>query len=259
MSGGYKGVIKKFALGSMVGSVRLSRKGTPGMSSLIDSEKGSHYSKATAMKLNRSLLARLYRAFTLIELLVVVAIIAILASMLLPALTKAKLKAQGVQCMNNHRQLMLAWRMYAEENRDVVVYSTAEPGSIYEPYSWVTGVLDFTPGNESNWNPDKDIRKSPLWQYCGNSLGIWKCPADRSTVVPSGGPFAGQMVSRVRSMRIDKSRKDELAGGVDDFSAGRRRNVAIDSGDGFILAENVSDVSFACGNDFAVFDKYRHR
>src|SRR5215813_11052085 len=77
--------------------------------------------------------------FTLIELLVVIAIIAILAAMLLPALTKGKLKAQGVQCMNNHRQLMLAWRMYSEENRDVMVYSTAEPGTIYEPYSWITG------------------------------------------------------------------------------------------------------------------------
>jgi prepilin-type N-terminal cleavage/methylation domain-containing protein len=154
------------------------------------------------MKVNRSLSTRVFRAFTLIELLVVIAIIAILAAMLLPALTKAKLKAQGVQCMNNHRQLMLAWRMYAEENRDVLLYATASSPSIYEPYSWVQGVLDYTPANESNWNPDKDIRKSPMWQYCGNSLGIWRCPADRSTVVPSTGPFAGQTVPRIRSMSM---------------------------------------------------------
>ena len=125
--------------------------------------------------------------FTLIELLVVIAIIAILASMLLPVLGQTKQKAQGVLCMSNQRQVTLAWLMHAEDNEGRFAY--AGPGitpGAYDPNSWMSGWIDYDPANRSNWDPTVDIYRSPLWPYCGNAVGVFRCPADYSTIAGSG-------------------------------------------------------------------------
>jgi prepilin-type N-terminal cleavage/methylation domain-containing protein/prepilin-type processing-associated H-X9-DG protein len=138
------------------------------------------------------------QAFTLIELLVVIAIIAILAALLVPSLTKAKLKAQGIQCMSNHKQLTLAWKMYVDDSRDNLPYASDGPDPVKNAYTWVKGLIDFDPNNRSNWDPQVDIMKSPLWPYCGKSTSIWKCPADRSYVVVNS-----VQKPRVRSMSMN--------------------------------------------------------
>lgn len=140
------------------------------------------------------------RGFTLIELLVVIAIIAILAAMLLPALAKAKLKAQGIQCMNNGKQLTLAWRLYADDNKDILLWA-----GVGKPTD-TTGYNGPTPLNRPTWcggqlgdandatNYDF-IVNSPLYYFAGKNRMLWKCPADQST---SGG------VPRTRSISMSQ-------------------------------------------------------
>jgi prepilin-type N-terminal cleavage/methylation domain-containing protein len=140
-------------------------------------------------------------AFSLIELLVVIVIIGILAALLLPVLSRSKAKALGTACMNNMRQLTLAWIQYAYDNNDRIPYASSSVNAD-NAYTWVTGQIDFDPTNPSNWDPSVDIMKSPLWPYCGKSTAIWKCPADQSTIVPASGPLQGQTVLRVRSMSM---------------------------------------------------------
>jgi prepilin-type N-terminal cleavage/methylation domain-containing protein/prepilin-type processing-associated H-X9-DG protein len=137
------------------------------------------------------------KGFTLIELLVVIAIIAILAAMLLPALAAAKSRAMGIKCMNNSKQLMLGWILYAGDNKEGLVSSLDQGGTGFyngRPV-WMKGDAQTAPYSYQITT----LTNSPLYNYVGKSPSLFKCPAD-----PTTWTIAGNVYPSVRSISMSQ-------------------------------------------------------
>jgi prepilin-type N-terminal cleavage/methylation domain-containing protein len=133
------------------------------------------------------------RGFTLIELLVVIAIIAVLAALLLPALAKAKDHARRIHCVNNEKQLILAWTMYSGDNREALVSNGGRSTTSKQPYLWVYG------GNHGDSQTLTNVQylvgsTSALFAPYLRGVEIYKCPADRSL-----WPVGNKLVFELRS------------------------------------------------------------
>jgi len=119
----------------------------------------------------------------------VIAIIAILAALLLPALSKSKLKAESLTCSNNLRQLSLAWHLYADDHNDVLVNKHSVPETLAKRQTWANNVQDWLAGDDNtNLTLLSDAKLGP---YANRSTAIFKCPSDREPAL--NGPHIRSM------------------------------------------------------------------
>jgi prepilin-type N-terminal cleavage/methylation domain-containing protein/prepilin-type processing-associated H-X9-DG protein len=141
--------------------------------------------------------------FTLIELLVVIAIIAILAGILIPALSKAKLKATGALCLNNQKQLMMAYSMYATDQSDRMLGSAPpeSPVALGAGGYWILPNINSGQSVSQAMNEVKNcMSNSPLWRYV-SSLDTYECPSDlRTRKLKPGSGWAFGSYSKTEGM-----------------------------------------------------------
>lgn len=178
-------------------------------------------------------------AFTLIELLVVIAIIAILAALLLPALTKAKMRAQTIQCLNNAKQLQLAYEMYSTDNGDRLMDNTVSGVASPGDQAWIKG-------NVQQWAPDyvDHPRQGVLFPY-NASLGIYRCPTSRAYVKGLGWGNAAQVLhNRSYGVSVWLGSNPSLAVGIVQRYSGVRTPAATSS---FIEENQISIDNGATG------------
>jgi prepilin-type N-terminal cleavage/methylation domain-containing protein/prepilin-type processing-associated H-X9-DG protein len=147
--------------------------------------------------------------FTLIELLVVIAIIAILAALLLPALGKARSRTEGISCLNNTRQLVLAWQLYADDYNGQLPYNLGmTEGGSRTNINWVNNVMTWDTSPD-NTNP-ATITGASLGPYAGGVTSIYHCPSDRAL---SSIQYAAGWTARIRSYSMNA-----MIGNAGDFT-----------------------------------------